>query len=99
MSRERQDELRNLGQRLSRSRWISITERDAIYAAAEAEWDDAMHFAAPWDLRVSLCGKWDRNLIPIDQLGDVQGARCWSCLQVRDWLRSNHPPPQVGTTE
>ena len=95
VSKVHQDQLLKMAKRFHRSRWVNDNEHRLLLDAAAAEWDDAVHFEAPWDLRVSLCGKWDRNLIPIDTLGDHGGNRCWSCLQVALWLRNNTLPPQT----
>jgi len=51
------------------------------------EMDDAVHMAAPWEPRKSLCGQWNRrNLVPRDNRPDPW-AGCWSCLQADDWIR------------
>ena len=62
-----------------------------LYDAAHSEWDDAIHFEAPWKKGVSVCGNYYRNLIPIDDRGDVDGGRCWTCLHTRDWLLAKMP--------
>lgn len=52
-----------------------------LYSFGEAEWDDAIHIASPWNGHMSLCGNKGRNLVPLDgeRPGGVEG--CWTCLQ------------------
>lgn len=66
-------------------------EAMVLYSAANEIWDDAIHFASPANGHVSLCGVRGRNLIAIDDRGDVGGARCWSCLHERDRLAKEVP--------
>lgn len=88
-SLDRHMRLEKLALRLHRTKRLSRADLELLLEAAHAAWDDAHHFAAPWDARVSLCGNWGRNLISIDDKGDVGGARCWTCLHIRDWLVKN----------
>ena len=89
LSYERHVRLEQLAFRLSRTRKIGRADTQLLLEAAAVAWDDAHHFASPWDSRVSLCGDWGRNHIPIDDRGDVGAARCWTCLHIRDWLVKN----------
>lgn len=86
---QRMERLEALAKRLRTQKRLSRSDQHLLLEAAHAAWDDAVHFAAPWDSRVSLCGDWHRNLIPIDDKGDVGAARCWTCLHIRDWLVKN----------
>ena len=88
---ERSDRLGKLAYRLRKQKRITEADMYLMYDAAQSEWDDAIHFAAPWHSSVSLCGHWYRNLTPIDDKGDVGGGRCWTCLHTRDWLAEHFP--------
>lgn len=87
MARERHKRLESGLLQLYRRKDMSEAQREVLLDAVnEVAWDDAIHVAAPWDIRVSLCGSWDRNLV---SLGDpIPGgfAGCWTCMQAADWF-------------
>jgi hypothetical protein len=82
----RQNRLSDLTYRLSEENRISREEALMLYRAAESEWDDALHIAAPWDRRVSLCGNWGRNLCELGGTRPDGLQGCWTCLQTAEWL-------------
>lgn len=88
---ERQDALMKLTFRLRDAGHLSEDEVSMLVMAAEGEWDDALHIAAPWGGRQSLCGGWGRNLVALDQPRPDGWEGCWSCLQAADWLDHVHP--------
>lgn len=49
--------------------------------------DDAIHIAAPWEPRSSLCGQWRRiNLAAFDgEIADGMAA-CWTCVMAERWI-------------
>jgi hypothetical protein len=55
-------------------------------AAQMVAWDDAIHIAAPWEPRSSLCGNWFRNLITLDEPQVCPGNGCWTCWMAAEWL-------------
>jgi hypothetical protein len=68
------------------------TERDGL--------DDAVHIAAPWDERVSLCGRWQRTLAPLHHLPRPNvWDGCWSCLQAAAWVGRAHGALHALTME
>lgn len=61
---------------------MSKAQREILLDAANAlAWDDAIHVAAPWERRSSLCGKWNRNLV---DLGDDLRAAAWFDSQSKE---------------
>ncbi len=54
--------------------------------ARRAEWDDAIHIAAPWESRSSLCGNWNRNLVSLTDPTPDSASGCWTCLIAAEWL-------------
>ena len=60
---------------------------EAERRAEQDEADDAIHIAAPWEPRKSLCGQWNRrNLAPFEEPPSGGEQRCWSCLDAGKWL-------------
>jgi hypothetical protein len=61
--------------------------REALIDLGNAvAWDDAIHIAAPWEKRSSLCGNWNRNLVTLDEPRPDGVAGCWTCLMAADWF-------------
>lgn len=60
-----------------------------IEAANHVSWDDAIHIAAPWEKRSSLCGNWFRNLVALDEPRPDGVAGCWTCLLAAEWMDEN----------
>jgi hypothetical protein len=74
--------------RLSRRKDIREADRQVLERAAlDIAWDDAIHIAAPWEPRSSLCGQWFRNLASLDAPPPDSVSGCWTCLMAADWLR------------
>ena len=49
--------------------------------------DDAIHIAAPWETRSSLCGQWNRrNLATLGEARPDGGSGCWTCLMAAGWI-------------
>jgi hypothetical protein len=55
-------------------------------AASDISWDDAVHIAAPWEPRSSLCGSWFRNLVTLADVRPDGVSGCWTCLMAADWM-------------
>lgn len=73
--------------RLSRRKDIREADRWVLERAAiDIAWDDAIHIAAPWEPRSSLCGQWFRNLATLDEPRPDGAEGCWTCLMAADWL-------------
>lgn len=62
---------------------------DVEAALADPAWDDALHIAAPWERRSSLCGEWNRNLVDLEDERPDDPASCWTCLMAADWIDAN----------
>jgi hypothetical protein len=76
--------------RLWRRKDVSATDKEILLDATNTVmWDDAIHVAAPWDERTTLCGNWDRNRVALDapRPGGMEG--CWTCLLTAEWLDKN----------
>lgn len=65
---------------------MSSPDSQLLRAAGMVMWDDAIHIAAPWEPRASLCGNWDRNLVTLDEPRPDGMAGCWTCLIAADWF-------------
>ena len=66
---------------------MSAEQRDVLLAALNRmSWDDAIHIAAPWEPRSSLCGNWDRNLVTLEDDRPDGISGCWTCLRAADWF-------------
>jgi hypothetical protein len=66
--------------------------REALIDLANfTAWDDAIHIAAPWEPRSSLCGNWNRNLVALDAGRPDGMAGCWTCLTAADWFDAHLP--------
>lgn len=69
---------------------ISASEKNVLLDAINhLMWDDAIHVAAPWEPRSSLCGNWFRNLVPLE--GELPGgwSGCWTCIMAAEWMLAN----------
>lgn len=55
-------------------------------AAKRLAWDDAIHIAAPWEPRASLCGLWFRNLVTLSEPRPDGVEGCWTCLMAAEWF-------------
>jgi hypothetical protein len=72
---------------LARRDGMDDNDQDVLIDAANLlSWDDAIHIAAPWDDRVTLCGNWRRNRQSLDEERPDGFGGCWSCLQAADWF-------------
>jgi hypothetical protein len=72
---------------LYRREGLTDDERDILLDAANAlAWDDAVHIAAPWEPRASLCGCWNRNLVALEDERPDGMAGCWTCLKAGEWF-------------
>jgi hypothetical protein len=92
-SRERlaiYDRLENGLHHLYRRKDMSAESREVLIDALNRiAWDDAVHIAAPWEPRSSLCGSWDRNLVTLDDPRPDGMAGCWTCLMAAEWFDKN----------
>ena len=83
----RQKAFRSLVYRIVQSD-LTFTEEEtrSLWQAAEGLWDDAIHVAAPWETRESLCGSWGRNLVALDEKLPDGFSGCWTCLMAAEWI-------------
>jgi hypothetical protein len=63
--------------------WVCGTCLDLL---EEREWDDAIHIAAPWEPRSTLCGNWNRNLVALKDPRPGGASGCWTCLIAAEWI-------------
>lgn len=57
------DQQQNVLYRLYKRGDISDEQKEVLVDMMNlVAWDDAIHIAAPWESRSSLCGQWGRNL-------------------------------------
>jgi hypothetical protein len=72
---------------LYRRKDVSAESKEVLVDAMnECSWDDAIHIAAPWEPRSSLCGNWNRNLVSLDAKRPDGMSGCWTCLMAADWF-------------
>lgn len=82
--------------------WVPPIKKGLVRATdspfGEPVFDDALHIAAPWDARVSLCGQSDRaSVAPFEGERPDGGFGCWTCLQAArriDVLVAGGPVPE-----
>jgi hypothetical protein len=82
----KQDRFERLAYRIQKSGAVSEDEAMLLWDASRGMWDDAIHVAAPWEPRSSLCGNWGRNLVAIDEARPDGMAGCWTCLIAAEWI-------------
>lgn len=70
-----------------------LPEHRGRVIADHLTWDDAIHIAAPWETRSSLCGSWNRNLVTLDDPRPDGMSGCWTCLTASDWMDANRKVP------
>jgi len=83
---------------------VRVAELEAERDRAKAldTMDDAIHVAAPWEPRKSLCGQLGRrNLAPLDGPSPDGWEGCWSCLDVAKWIheRSRVQAEQIAALQ
>jgi hypothetical protein len=89
---DRDERLTNGLLALHRRKDMSEVQRAVLLDAANAlAWDDAIHIAAPWEPRSSLCGNWNRNLVSLGDPRPNGVAGCWTCLMAATWLDQREP--------
>ena len=83
----RQEAFSSLVHRIVKSD-LMFTEEEtrSLWQAAEGLWDDAIHVAAPWEKRSSLCGNWGRNLVSLDEKLPDGLSGCWTCIMAAEWI-------------
>lgn len=85
--RARMNHLEEVLLKLYRRRDLTEDQQSAVLAAiTEVAWDDAIHIAAPWEERSSLCGRWHRNLVSLDAPRPDSVSGCWACIMAAEWL-------------
>jgi hypothetical protein len=66
---------------------MTEAQRDVLLDSANAlAWDDALHIAAPWEPRSSLCGHWNRNLVVLGEAMPPGLSPCWTCMIAKQWF-------------
>ena len=84
---DRDERLTNGLLALYRRKDMSEAQRTVLLDAASAlAWDDAIHIAAPWEPRSSLCGNWNRNLVALSDPRPNGWEGCWTCLMAAEWF-------------
>jgi hypothetical protein len=66
---------------------LSESTAVAVDVAEVDEMDDAVHIAAPWDRRISLCGQQNRmNLASLEGDWPNGWEGCWTCLMAAPYV-------------
>lgn len=86
---ERQQHFYDILGRLHKDGHLTKEEWLMLASLAEREWDDAIHIAAPWGEGVSVCGEWQRNLVPFTGPPPDGMEGCWQCLLIAEWINQH----------